>query len=96
MARIAARKMKALHVAITFGNRIFLHNTRKEDFLKDTKWLRHELKHIEQYRKMGFFPFIYKYLILSLKHGYYLNPLEIEARLAETDDEIINRHDILV
>lgn len=83
LARIAAWKMKAKQVAIVFGNTIHLHNTSANEFLSNEKWLKHELKHIEQYKQHGFVVFILKYLWESLKKGYYNNRFEVEAREAE-------------
>jgi hypothetical protein len=83
IAKMAAFKLRSARVAIVIGNTIHLHNTTKEDFLKDESWVKHELCHIMQFRKYGFFRFIYKYLLESLKHGYYNNKYEVEARSAE-------------
>lgn len=94
-ARMAAWKLGASAVAITFGNTIHLYKAKKDDLLSDERWLRHELKHIEQYQQLGFWKFILKYFWWSIKYGYYNNPLEIEARLAEADEYITSRHDIL-
>lgn len=80
LAKIAALKLRKDSVAIVFGKTIHLHNTRKVDFLEDKKWLRHELCHVAQYSQHGFFGFILKYLYESLRHGYYNNRFEIEAR----------------
>ena len=62
-----------------------LYHVSKEDFLKDEKWLRHEMCHIRQFKKHGFLPFIFKYLLESLRRGYYQNKYEIEARMAEDE-----------
>ncbi|MCP9752846.1 DUF4157 domain-containing protein [Ferruginibacter sp. HRS2-29] len=83
IARIAARKLKAASVAIVIGSTIHLYNTSKEDFLADAAWLKHELCHVEQFRRHGFFTFIFKYLVESWKKGYYNNKFEEEAREAE-------------
>ena len=83
IAKLAAFKLRSERVAIVIGNTIHLHNTSKEDFLLDEKWLKHELCHIRQFRKYGFFGFIFKYLLESIKHGYYKNKYEVEARQAE-------------
>src|ERR1700712_5021685 len=83
VARIAAFKLGSDKVAIVTGRTIHLHNTSKEDFLKDKRWLRHELCHIEQFRRHGFFLFLIKYLYESIRNGYHNNIYEIEARKAE-------------
>lgn len=90
-AHIAAWILKGKSTAIVFGNTIHLHGISRRDFLADTKFLRHELKHVEQYRKHGRLKFILLYLWESWRHGYYNNVFEKEARLAETDDTIISR-----
>lgn len=92
LARIAAKVLNGKNMAITFGRCIYLHHSSREELIGNPRWLRHELKHVEQYQRMGFFSFLIKYLWYSIRHGYYLNPLEIEARLAEEDEEIIGRH----
>lgn len=88
LARIAAWKLRSRQVAIVFGNTIYLHNTSEEEFLANKKWLRHELKHIEQYKRYGFFRFIILYLLESIKSGYTNNKYEIEAREAEENDQM--------
>lgn len=84
-ARLAAAKLGVDNVAITLGSTIHLYNTSKERFRSDHRWVRHELKHIEQFRKYGFFRFIFLYSIESLRKGYYQNRFEQEARAAEID-----------
>ncbi|MGN6530899.1 MAG: DUF4157 domain-containing protein [Ginsengibacter sp.] len=85
IAKIAARKLHSDNVAIVIGITIHLHNVSKEDFLKNKKWVKHEMCHIEQFQKHGFFPFIFKYLWESFRRGYYENKYEAEARMAEND-----------
>ncbi|MBL7741230.1 MAG: DUF4157 domain-containing protein [Chitinophagaceae bacterium] len=82
-ARIAAWKLKSKKAAIVFGSTIYLHGTSQEEFLQNKRWLRHELKHVEQFRRHGFGKFIISYLWEWLKNGYYNNKYEIEAREAE-------------
>jgi hypothetical protein len=83
IAKVAAKKLKAESVAIVIGKTIHLHNTCREDFLADEAWVKHELCHVEQFRKYGFFTFIFKYLAESWRKGYYNNKFEVEARDAE-------------
>ena len=83
IARLAAKKLKAKNVAIVIGKTIHLYNVSKQDFLKDKKWVKHEMCHIHQFEKHGFFGFIFKYLRESIRHGYHNNKYEIEARWAE-------------
>lgn len=85
IAKIAAGKLQSDNVAIVIGRTIHLYHVSKEDFLKDEKWLRHEMCHIRQFKKHGFLPFIFKYLLESLRRGYYQNKYEIEARMAEDE-----------
>ncbi|HLO80387.1 MAG TPA: DUF4157 domain-containing protein [Chitinophagaceae bacterium] len=83
LAWLAARKLGVPAVALTIGRTIHLHRTSKQDFLSDSRWVQHELAHVEQFRKYGFWRFIFLYLLESLKKGYFLNKYEIEAREAE-------------
>lgn len=94
LARIASWVLRSGRTAITFGNKIYLHRAKRAELLHNERWLRHELKHVEQYQKLGFFGFIFRYLWYSIRDGYYKNPLEVEARLAEADEQIVSRHTI--
>ena len=86
MAFIAAKILRAQQVAIVFGKTIYLHNTTQSAFLNDKQWLRHELKHIQQYQCVGFVRFLCLYVIECIKHGYYNNKYEVEAREAENEE----------
>jgi hypothetical protein len=46
---------------------------------------RHELEHVYQVKRMGWFKFYSTYLWYSLRHGYWNNPYEIEARAMENE-----------
>lgn len=83
LAKIAAFKLRSRSVAMVLGKTIHLHNVSKEDFLNDSRWLNHELCHIQQFKEHGYFLFIVKYLWESLRKGYYNNRFEAEARAAE-------------
>jgi hypothetical protein len=48
----------------------------------DPKLLAHELVHVRQWQQDPLFPV--KYALGSLRHGYWMNPYEVEAR-AEAD-----------
>jgi hypothetical protein len=85
IARMAARKLRAPRVALVLGNTIHLYNTSKDHFLSHERWVKHEMKHIEQFQQYGFLRFICLYLIESLRKGYYQNRFEVEARAAERD-----------
>lgn len=82
-AKIAAYNLKADKVAIVFGHTIHLHGTTAEDFLANEAWVKHELCHIRQYKQYGFVGFIFRYLMESMRSGYYNNRFEVEARAAE-------------
>lgn len=83
LALLTAKKLKVHKVAMVIGKTIHLHNTTKEDFLKDERWVKHELAHVEQYKKHGVLKFLTLYLWYSMKYGYYNNPFEVEAREKE-------------
>ncbi len=83
LARIAALKLRSGSVAMVLGRTIHLHNVSSEEFLKETRWVKHELCHVQQYKQHGFVPFLAKYLWESIKHGYHNNKFEVEAREAE-------------
>jgi hypothetical protein len=88
LARLAAWKLGVDSVALTLGNTIHLHNAKAGDFLSNGSWVRHELAHVEQFRKYGFCRFIALYLLESLRKGYHNNRFEVEARQAEAFTEI--------
>ena len=46
--------------------------------------LRHERKHLEQIERDGRLLFAIKYSWWTLRHGYRMNPYEVEARAAES------------
>lgn len=83
IAKMAAKKLHSEKVAIVVGNTVHLYNVSKEYFLKDERWVKHEMCHVNQFRKHGYFKFIFKYLWESVKHGYFNNKYEAEARRAE-------------
>lgn len=83
VAKIAARKLKSDHVAMVLGNTIYLSGAGRADLLNNKSWLRHELKHVEQQLRYGCLWFLLLYLWESIRHGYYNNRFEQEARAAE-------------
>jgi len=85
IAKIAAAKLKSGSAAIVIGNTIHLHQVSEKDFLKNEKWVKHEMCHIRQFKKFGFLKFIYQYLRESASVGYYNNRFEVEARKAESE-----------
>ena len=84
-ARIAAKKMRSHSVAMVLGKTIHLHNISEKDFLSNERLLKHELCHVRQYQQHGFIGFLIKYLLESLRKGYYNNKFEVEARHAEEE-----------
>ena len=46
--------------------------------------LRHERKHLAQIERDGRLQFSIKYTWWTLRHGYWNNPYEVEARAAES------------
>ena len=82
-AKLAARKLKTPAVAMVLGSTIHLYNISEQDFLQDEKLVKHELCHVKQFKQNGWLIFIVKYLFETLRHGYYNNKYEIEARKAE-------------
>ncbi len=83
LAKIAAKKLGYSKVAMVLGKTIHLYNTGKDDFLKNKKWLKHELCHVQQFKRYGYVTFICMYVWESLRKGYYNNRFEQEARAAE-------------
>jgi len=82
-AKLAAKKLRANSVAMVIGKTIHLYGSTKENFIKDKRWLKHELCHVKQFETHGYLPFVIKYLWESLRVGYYNNKFEVEAREAE-------------
>ncbi len=91
LARVAAGKLKSEMAAIVFGSTVYLHNTTRKEFLADTGWVCHELKHVQQYREHGFIRFMARYLIEWVKKGYYKNKFEVEARESEEDRSLLEK-----
>lgn len=83
LAKLAARKLQSDRMAIVWRSTVHLHNTSSAEFLADQNWVNHELKHIAQFKQYGWFRFACLYLLESIKHGYYNNRFEKEARLSE-------------
>lgn len=83
LAKLAAKKLRSKNVAMVIGKTIHLYGASQDEFLQNTKWLKHELCHIKQFQKHGFLFFIVKYLWESIKVGYHKNKYEVEARQAE-------------
>lgn len=82
-ARMAALKLKEPRIAMVWGSTILLFGVSKSEFLKNNKWVKHELEHVRQFKQHGFFPFLLKYTLETLRKGYRNNRFEIAARAAE-------------
>lgn len=95
-ARVAAKKLKGKRMAMVLGSTIHLYGVSKADFLNNDTWLRHELKHVEQFRQHGYLPFLIKYVWQSFKHGYYKCSFEQEARAAENDEFLLAKYKLSV
>lgn len=80
LAAMAAGMLRSGRMAIVFRNTIHLYKVTKADFLKNEKWLRHEMCHISQFRRYGTLRFTLMYLWESLRRGYQANRFEEEAR----------------
>lgn len=46
---------------------------------------RHELEHVYQVKRKGWFGFYLKYLYFNIRYGYENNPFEIEANERENE-----------
>jgi hypothetical protein len=91
-ARIASFNLGAHSgLAMVWGDTILLFNVSKQDFLQDKKWVCHEVRHILQTLEIGKWRFLWRYLILGIKHGYHQHPFELDARLHDADFEILDR-----
>ena len=82
-ARLAARKLGSRSVAMVLGRTIHLWNISRGEFLKQPSLVMHEMMHVRQFRRYGFFRFLAFYLWESMRKGYYQNRFEVEARRAE-------------
>lgn len=89
LARLAARYMGGNQIAMVIGRTIHLHGTSRENFLRHTWWVRHEICHVMQYRELGFVPFLWKYFWECVRVGYHANRFEVAARAAERDAAIM-------
>lgn len=53
--------------------------------LSSEQLVRHEQAHWQQYERKGCLGFYVTYIWYTIRHGYWNNPMEIEARKAEND-----------
>ncbi len=82
-ARIASWVLREKKIAMVWSTIILLHGVSEDDFSSNKKWLRHELKHVEQFQQYGTLVFLWLYLLESIRKGYKNNKYELEARKAE-------------
>ncbi|MDQ2753629.1 MAG: DUF4157 domain-containing protein [Bacteroidota bacterium] len=90
LAKIAARKLHSRAAAIVVNKTIYLWGASREEFLQSPSWVRHEVAHVNQYKKWKLLPFIVLYLYQTLRNGYNNNRFEMEARREENNPEILN------
>ncbi|MCU0431200.1 MAG: hypothetical protein MUF42_14650 [Cytophagaceae bacterium] len=83
LAKIASFFFKGRPTAMVLGKTIHLCGVSAEVFLSNRRWLLHELEHIKQFGRYGMLPFLFMYLVESVRKGYYYNRFEVEARQAE-------------
>lgn len=80
LALIAKKVMKSKNIALVLGKGIHLSGVTREEFLKNSRWVKHEQIHLDQYRKYGVLKFLWLYAWESIRKGYYNNRFEKEAR----------------
>lgn len=90
LAWFATFMFRGKPTAMVIGKTIHLSGVSIEHFMNDKSWLAHELVHIRQFKRYGFFTFLWLYFIESLRNGYYMNRFEIEAREGEIKEENID------
>jgi len=73
----ALARMKGPAAAVTLGRTIVVH----PDVRLTRRLLVHELTHVRQWEEDRLFPL--RYALESLRHGYWNNRYELEARQAE-------------
>ncbi|HEY6975038.1 MAG TPA: DUF4157 domain-containing protein [Chitinophagaceae bacterium] len=89
LARVAAYILHEDCVAVVIGETVYLWNTNRQDFLKNKKWVTHELVHVQQFKQYGSLRFLFLYIWESLRNGYHNNRFEIEAREKENDESLL-------
>lgn len=85
LAMLATKKLGSKTVAMVVGSTIHLWGISKEAFRNDRRWLRHEQAHLKQFAENGTILFLIKYILESIRSGYYDNKYEVEARKAEEE-----------
>lgn len=94
LAKQAAKKLSYNHIAMVIGHTIYLYNTTTESFFARPAWVCHELKHVQQYERLGVLLFLIKYGIEYLFRGYRNNAFEIEARAAEQNLKLTQNYNL--
>lgn len=74
-------RMRGAAAAVTLGRTIVLN----PDARLTRELLVHELTHVRQWREDALFPL--RYTLATLKHGYWNNPYEVEARVAAAEQQ---------
>ena len=91
LAKAAAKKMRAKHLAIVFNKTIHLYGITRLQFIADKELMCHELTHVLQYQRHGIFVFLVRYIWEWLHVGYYNISFEKEARANESNIEMLNK-----
>lgn len=68
--------MRTINAIVLFP--FIIYKAEEKDVPRET--ILHELVHVEQINRMGWFRFYWTYLKYQRSHGYWKNPLEVEAR----------------
>ncbi len=79
IAKFAGWVMGSDVYATTIGNTIRI-TCSEDEFLSDTDWVKHEIQHTRQCRRLGIQEFLKRYFFYWVIKGYWNNPLEVEAR----------------
>ncbi|MBS1731589.1 MAG: DUF4157 domain-containing protein [Bacteroidetes bacterium] len=95
LAHFAAIVLKEKSMALTLGRTIHLWHTHDQDFLKNQKWLQHELIHVRQFEKAGYLVFIFQYIWECIRHGYVNNKFEKAARLGEGEAMDLKKYNFI-
>lgn len=72
--------MNVKSVALVLGYTIHVYGVNPVLLLGNRQWLAHELVHVKQFERYGFIRFLWLYMWQSVKHGYFMNRYEVEAR----------------
>lgn len=89
LAKLAAKKLSVQKCAMVIGTTIHLFKISKPEFLNNESLMRHEICHVFQWKRNTYIYFLFHYLYLSFRYGYFNNPYEVEAREAESNPDIL-------